>query len=135
MADAKGSKDQGSTPAAFADGRVSKAYPRVDSSVLSTGEVPRAPRVPVVAQVKVRYRSILDFHESQSLNISRTGMFLASDKPDPVGSIVEFEFALADGLSLLKGKGELQQPRPERGPLHSRFHFTRREYDINLGAE
>jgi uncharacterized protein (TIGR02266 family) len=57
--------------------------------------------------VKLRYSSILDFHESQSLNISRTGMFLASDKPGPVGSIVEFEFALADGLSLLKGKGEV----------------------------
>ena len=107
MADAKGSKDQGSTPEASADGRVSKAYPRVDSSVLSTGEVARDLRVPVVAQVKLRYDSILDFHESQSLNISRSGMFLASDKPGPVGSIVEFEFALADGLSLLRGKGEV----------------------------
>ena len=107
MADAKGSKDQGSTPEAPADGRVSKAYPRVDSSVLSTGEVARDLRVPVVAQVKLRYDSILDFHESQSLNISRSGMFLASDKPGPVGSIVEFEFALADGLSLLRGKGEV----------------------------
>ena len=107
MADAKASKDQGSTPAALADGRVSKSYPRVDSSVLSTGEVARDLRVPVVAQVKLRYNSILDFHESQSINISRSGMFLASDNPGPVGSIVEFEFALADGLSLLKGKGEV----------------------------
>ena len=115
MADAKGSKDQGTTPAAFADGRVSKPYPRIDSSVLSTGEVKRDPRVPVVAQVKLRYDSILDFHASQSLNISRTGMFLASDKPGPVGSIVEFEFALADGLSLLKGKGEVV--RITRSPI------------------
>jgi uncharacterized protein (TIGR02266 family) len=107
MAEAKGSKDQGSTPSAFADGRVSKPYLDIDSSVLSTGEVPRDPRVSVAAQVKVRYDSILDFHDSQSLNISRTGMFLASDKPGPVGSIVEFEFSLADGLSLLKGKGEV----------------------------
>jgi len=111
MADVKASKDQGSTPEAFADGRVSKAYPRVDSSVLSTGGVARDQRldqrIPVVAQVRLRYNSILDFHESQSLNISRSGMFLASDKPGPVGSIVEFEFALADGLSLLKGKGEV----------------------------
>jgi uncharacterized protein (TIGR02266 family) len=72
-----------------------------------------------VAQVKLRYNSILDFHESQSLNISRSGMFLAADKPGPVGSIVEFEFALADGLSLLKGKGEVvritQSPVPGMG--------------------
>jgi uncharacterized protein (TIGR02266 family) len=107
MAEAKGTKDQGSTPTAVADGRVSTSYPHVDSSVLSTGEVSRGLRIPVVAQVMVRYSSILDFHDSQSLNISRTGMFLASDKPGPVGSIVEFEFALADGLSLLKGKGEV----------------------------
>jgi uncharacterized protein (TIGR02266 family) len=107
MAEAKGTKDQGSTPAAFADGRVTKSYPRVDSSVLSTGEVARDPRVLVVAHVKLRYNSILDFHESQSLNISRTGMFLAAEKPGPVGSLVDFEFALADGLSLLRGKGEV----------------------------
>jgi len=61
----------------------------------------------VVAQVRLRYDSILDFHESQSLNISRTGMFIASDKPGAVGSLVDFEFALADGLLLLKGKGEV----------------------------
>jgi uncharacterized protein (TIGR02266 family) len=107
MAEVKGTKDQGSTSAASADGRVTEPYPNLNSSVLSTGEVARDTRVPVVAQVKVRYSSILDFHDSQSLNISRTGMFLASDKPGPVGSMVEFEFALADGLSLLKGKGEV----------------------------
>jgi uncharacterized protein (TIGR02266 family) len=107
MAEAKGTQGQGSTPSAFTDGRVTKSYPNIGSSVLSTGEIPRDARIPVVAQVKLRYESILDFHDSQSLNISRTGMFLASDKPGPVGSIVEFEFALADGLALLKGKGEV----------------------------
>jgi uncharacterized protein (TIGR02266 family) len=57
--------------------------------------------------VKLRYDSILDFHESQSLNISRTGMFVATNQAAPIGAIVEFEFSLADGLSLLKGKGEV----------------------------
>lgn len=63
--------------------------------------------MPVAAQVKIRYESILDFHESQAINISRSGMFLASDNPGTVGSLVEFELALADGLSLLKGQGEV----------------------------
>ena len=119
MADAKGSKEFGAIPGAPDGGRVSRSYSITDSSPLSTGEIPRDARVPVVAQVKVRYSSILDFHDSQSLNISRTGMFLASDKPGPVGTIVEFEFALADGLSLLKGKGEVvritQSPVPGMG--------------------
>jgi uncharacterized protein (TIGR02266 family) len=107
MAEVKGSKDLGSTPAAPAGGRSFKSFPPVDTSAPRTGEQPRDPRIPVVAQVKIRYNSILDFHESQSLNISRSGMFLAAEKTGPVGSIVEFEFALADGFSLLKGKGEV----------------------------
>jgi len=115
MAEVKGSKDFATTPAAPAGSRPSRSYPLVDSGALRTGELPRDPRIPVVGQVKLRYDSILDFHESQSLNISRTGMFLAADKPGPVGSIVEFEFALADGLSLLKGKGDVV--RITQGPV------------------
>ncbi len=107
MTEAKGSKALGSTPDALAGGRPSRPYSISDSSPLSTGEIPRDLRVPVVAQVKVRYSSILDFHESQSLNISRTGMFLACDTPGSVGSTVDFELALEDGLLLLKGKGEV----------------------------
>jgi uncharacterized protein (TIGR02266 family) len=107
MAEAKGNKESGPIPGALAGGRPSRSYSISDSSPLSTGEIPRDPRVPVVAQVKVRYGSILDFHESQSLNISRTGMFLACDNPGSVGSMVEFELALADGLLLLKGKGDV----------------------------
>ena len=107
MVDEKGSRGQGSIPAAPTGGRTSKAYTLADIITPTPGDAARAPRVPVVAQVRLRYDSILDFHESQALNISRSGMFLASDKPGPVGSTVEFEFALADGLSLLKGKGEV----------------------------
>jgi len=67
----------------------------------------RDPRVAVNATVRVRYESILDFHQTQSVNISRSGMFLACADPRPVGTIIDFELALADGLSLLRGKGEV----------------------------
>lgn len=70
-------------------------------------EVPRETRIPLAAQVRLQYASILDFHESQSVNISRSGMFVASDNPGAVGSLVDFEFCLEDGLVLLKGKGEV----------------------------
>jgi uncharacterized protein (TIGR02266 family) len=106
MADAKGSNDSGSIPGAPAGGRATRSYALADSGPLSTSDR-RDPRFPVVAQVKLRYNSILDFHASQSINISRTGMFLAADRPAAVGTIIEFEFGLADGLSLLKGKGEV----------------------------
>jgi uncharacterized protein (TIGR02266 family) len=72
-------------------------------------------RVAVSVPVKVRYQSILDFHGTQSVNISRSGMFLASADPRPVGTIVDFELALADGLSLLRGKGEVV--RVTSGPV------------------
>jgi uncharacterized protein (TIGR02266 family) len=67
----------------------------------------REPRISVSAPVKIRYESILDFHETQSVNISRSGMFLSCSDPRPVGTIIDFELGLADGLSLLKGKGEV----------------------------
>jgi uncharacterized protein (TIGR02266 family) len=72
-------------------------------------------RVAVCVPVKVRYESILDFHGTQSVNISRSGMFLSSADPRPVGTIVDFELALADGLSLLRGKGEVV--RVSSGPV------------------
>jgi len=107
MPDAKDSRNQGAIPSPVVGSRVSQSFSVTTPSILSTGEPARAPRVRVAAQVKVRYESILDFHDSQAINISRSGMFLASENPGPVGSLVEFELALADGLSLLKGKGEV----------------------------
>ncbi len=84
------------------------------SNLMPRLEIPRDARIPLAAQVRLKYASILDFHESQSVNISRTGMFVVSDTPGPVGSLVDFAFCLEDGLVLLKGKGEVvrvtQQP-------------------------
>ncbi len=105
MAGAKDSTTMGAMPAAT-PGRATSRVP-VAPDPSRQGEQPRDPRVAVVAQVRLRYSSILDFHESQSVNISRTGMFIASEKTGPVGSLVDFEFSLDDGLTLLKGKGEV----------------------------
>jgi uncharacterized protein (TIGR02266 family) len=115
MAAEKDSRTTGAMPAAM-PGRVTSKF-QVAEDPSRPAERPRDPRVPVVAQVRLRYSSILDFHESQSLNISRSGMFIASDKTGPVGSLIDFEFALADGLTLLKGKGEVVRvsQTPARG--------------------
>jgi uncharacterized protein (TIGR02266 family) len=104
MAEVKDSRGTGAMPAVGAAPRASRPFAVASSP---TGEPTRDLRVPVVAQVRLRYSSILDFHDSQSLNISRSGMFLASEKPGAVGSLVDFDFALEDGLSLLRGKGEV----------------------------
>lgn len=104
MAEFKGSKNTGTMPAYVSTG-TTRSYPAVGTQ--RRMEVPRETRIPLAAQVRLQYASILDFHESQSVNISLSGMFVASDNPGSVGSLVDFEFCLEDGLVLLKGKGEV----------------------------
>lgn len=78
---------------------------------------PREPRAPVVVPVRYRYESILDFHETQSANISRTGMFVLTTEMVPQYTIVEFEVGLADGFLLMRGKAEVARvsTSPPRG--------------------
>lgn len=71
------------------------------------GNADRAPRARVAVPVRCKYNSILEFFDTQSVNISRTGMFVTTDSPAPVGSMIDFEFALDDGFMLLKGAGEV----------------------------
>lgn len=71
------------------------------------GQVARAPRTAITVPVRLRYESFLDFVETQSVNISRSGMFIQANEPLPVGTVLDFEFALADGFALLRGKGEV----------------------------
>ena len=76
---------------------------------------PRATRAPLVLQVRYKYESIIDFVETQSMNVSRTGMFIASADPVAIGTMLDFEITLSDGFCLLKGRAEVartsQTPR------------------------
>jgi uncharacterized protein (TIGR02266 family) len=64
-------------------------------------------RVDLVIPVRLRYDSVLDFVETQSMNISRSGMFIVTEAPAPLGSRIEFEFSLTDGFVLLRGLAEV----------------------------
>jgi len=66
-----------------------------------------ANRADLAVPVRLRYDSVLDFVDTQSMNISRTGMFIVTDTPAPLGSMLEFEFSLSDGFVLLKGLAEV----------------------------
>jgi uncharacterized protein (TIGR02266 family) len=66
-----------------------------------------ANRAGLAVPVRVRYDSVLDFVDTQSMNISRTGMFIVTDTPAPLGSTLQFEFSLSDGFVLLKGMAEV----------------------------
>jgi len=88
----------------------------------SGGFQARAPRVGVEASVRFRYASFIEFIQTQSVNISRTGMFIVSNEPAPVGSLIEFDFSLTDGYTLLKGLGEVV--RTGRDPAGMGVRFT-----------
>lgn len=66
-----------------------------------------ANRADLAVPVRLRYDSVLDFVDTQSMNISRTGMFIVTDTPAPLGSRMDFEFSLSDGFVLLKGVAEV----------------------------
>jgi uncharacterized protein (TIGR02266 family) len=109
MADDKGRRTSGAGSSSFS-GDAARPTPSSffsESGLIRPDMQAREPRISVSAPVKIRYESILDFHEMQSVNISRSGMFLSCSDPRPVGTIIDFELGLSDGLSLLKGKGEV----------------------------
>jgi uncharacterized protein (TIGR02266 family) len=80
---------------------------RVTGSFAAVNEQARDPRAAIVVPVRYRYESFIEFVETQSVNISRSGMFIACDDPPAPGTIIDFEFSLADGFSLLKGKADV----------------------------
>ena len=64
-------------------------------------------RGPLVIPLRCLFDSVLDFVDTQSRNISLTGMFLETLRPAPVGSQIDFEFDLAGGFTLLKGQARV----------------------------
>src|SRR4029077_1786456 len=65
----------------------------------------RPPRSPMTVPVRCRFPSFIDFVETQSVNVSREGMYLRCDTPPPVGSKIDFDVSLDDGYVILKGSG------------------------------
>ncbi|HVR62346.1 MAG TPA: PilZ domain-containing protein [Polyangia bacterium] len=74
---------------------------------LSTAEmrafIDRAPRSRLAVPVLCRFPSFIDFVETQSVNVSASGMFLTCETPPPIGTKIDFEFSLDDGFVMLKG--------------------------------
>ena len=96
--------------------RVSARSPMPDDRVtrpaLTTDEVrafiDRAPRCKVSVHVLYQPPGVDDTVETQLVNLSRSGMFLASrGKLLDVGVTVAFQFSLDDGLVVMKGTAEV----------------------------
>lgn len=68
-------------------------------------DIRRAPRVSYDRAVKVRCESWNEFEQLHATNLSRQGIFLATDHPAPVLTPINIELQLPDGQSLvLRGR-------------------------------
>ena len=78
-------------------------------------------RVPLATKVQFKFDRFSGFISEYSANISPTGMFIVSEKPEPVGRILDLEFRLGDGFEIITGQGEVVWSRgipegPSRPP-------------------
>ena len=87
----------------------------------NTGHLPRATRVGLRAPIKLEYPSFQTFVDTQSANISRTGMFILTPENVPVGAKVSFELSLDDGFVLISGEAEVARASAEPKGLGVRF--------------
>src|SRR5687767_5418248 len=71
----------------------------------------RERRYPVALRIKLRYTQLEQFISKFATNLSRSGMFLASRNPKPVGTRIHFELRLADDSRLIDGLGEVRWTR------------------------
>jgi len=77
------------------------------------------PRTPVSLLVQYRFNSLEDFLAEYATNLSPGGIFIATDEPSPVGTMLYLQFSLKDGSRLIEGMGRVahvqeataQQPR------------------------
>jgi hypothetical protein len=107
MADERRRKDTVSSFTAVQPKTGNESFAPPSRTMTGVGPSPRDPRAPVVVPIRYRYESIIDFVETQSVNVSRSGMFVTTNESLPLGTVLDFEFALSDGFCLLKGKADV----------------------------
>jgi uncharacterized protein (TIGR02266 family) len=78
-------------------------------------------RVELEREISIRVPRFDTFVTEYSQNISTTGMFIVSEKPQAPGTTFSFEFSVADDWKLIRGKAQVVWTRyrdegPERPP-------------------
>jgi uncharacterized protein (TIGR02266 family) len=70
-------------------------------------------RVPLETRVQLRFERFSGFISEYSSNVSPGGLFVKTQAPSPVGTLLDFEFQLGDGYPLIKGTGEVVWTRSD----------------------
>lgn len=82
-------------------------------------------RIPFFRKIHYKFESMEDFRSEFANDISIGGMFIKTDTPEPIGSVVFLKFDLKDGSKILSGYGKVVRVNPEKTP----------EFDPGMGVE
>ncbi len=83
-------------------------------------------RVPFFRKVQYRFETMEDFRTRFANDLSLGGMFIKTDEPEPMGTVIYLEFDLQDGSKILSGYGKVVRVNPKDGPA---------EFDPGMGVE
>ncbi|HVE84102.1 MAG TPA: TIGR02266 family protein [Myxococcales bacterium] len=64
-------------------------------------------RTSVSLLVQYRFNSLEDFLAEYATNLSPGGIFIATEDPSPVGTMLHLQFSLKDGSKLIEGMGRV----------------------------
>jgi uncharacterized protein (TIGR02266 family) len=70
------------------------------------------PRTQVSLLVQYRFNSLEDFLAEYAVNISPGGIFISTERPSPVGTMLYLQFSLKDGSKLIEGMGRVVRVQP-----------------------
>ncbi|HVO29556.1 MAG TPA: PilZ domain-containing protein [bacterium] len=82
-------------------------------------------RIPFFRKIQFKFESMDAFKSEFANDISIGGMFIKTDAPEPVGSVVFLRFDLKDGSKILSGYGKVVRVNPKGQP----------DFDPGMGVE
>lgn len=82
-------------------------------------------RVPFFRKVQYRFESMDDFRSQFANDLSLGGMFIKTDEPEPMGTVIFLQFDLQDGSKILSGYGKVVRVNPRGVP----------DFDPGMGIE
>lgn len=88
-----------------------------------------APRIAVELPICLRVASAADAVHGRSVNISKSGVFIATHHPPPIGTLIDIELELPDKKLLLHAKGQVMRHSPPGAPPGVGVAFTDISYE------
>lgn len=82
-------------------------------------------RVPFFRKVQYRFETMEDFRSRFANDLSLGGMFIKTEMPEPMGTVIFLEFDLQDGSKILSGYGKVVRVNPPGVP----------DFDPGMGIE